>query len=50
MNEEITICCNVSCSERFTCQKFSRALDVNSGKILKGYAEVKCERCSEYEK
>ena len=48
--EQITICCNVSCAERFSCQKFSRAMDVNAGKIRANYIEVKCERFSEYEK
>ena len=44
---EVTICCKVSCEVRMNCGKFQRALDVNSGKIIKGYYEV--EKC-EYEK
>lgn len=48
--EKTTICCNVNCSEKFTCQKFSRALDVNSGKIKANYVEIKCEKFNEYEK
>lgn len=40
----VSICCNVHCTERFTCAKFSRALDVNGGKIKANYYEVKkCE-------
>lgn len=49
-NINIHICCNVSCPERFTCQKFSRAMDVNAGKITFGYQEIKCEKFNEYEK
>lgn len=48
--EKTTICCNVNCPEKFTCQKFSRALDVNSGKIKANYVEIKCEKFNEYEK
>lgn len=47
MESNISICCNVQCRERFTCAKFSRALDVNGGKIRALYYEV--EKC-EYEK
>lgn len=47
MENKISICCNVKCAERFTCAKFARALDVNSGKIVSNYYEV--EKC-EYEK
>lgn len=43
----VSICCNVHCTERFTCAKFARALDVNSGKIKANYYEV--EKC-EYER
>lgn len=50
MTTIIEICCNVECPQRWDCQKFQRALDVNSGKIVKDYKEVKCERCNEYEK
>ena len=48
--EMILICCNVGCAERFSCQKFARALDVNSGKIKANYEEVECEKFSQYEK
>jgi len=44
-----TICCNTSCPERFTCQKFSRALDVNSGKI-NNYELIECNNFNSYEK
>lgn len=47
VNEKISICCDTTCQERFTCAKFSRALDVNCGKIKSGYYIV--EKC-EYEK
>lgn len=46
---EVTICCKVSCEVRMNCGKFQRALDVNSGKIRNGYAEVKCESRSQFE-
>ena len=48
--EKVTICCNVNCGERFSCQKFSRAMDVNGGKITSNYIEVKCEKFNQYEK
>lgn len=44
------VCCNVQCVERFSCQKFARALDVNAGKIKANYQEVECNKFSEYEK
>lgn len=47
MEASVSICCNLKCAERFSCAKFARALDVNSGKIKSGYYEV--EKC-EYEK
>ena len=47
MENSISICCKVSCPERFSCAKFARALDVNIGKIVAGYYEI--EGC-EYEK
>ena len=47
IDADISICCNTKCGERFSCAKFSRALDVNSGKIKARYYEV--EKC-EYEK
>lgn len=50
MKESITICCDVSCRVRLECAKFTRALEVNSGRIRSGYVEVKCENGSEYEK
>ena len=48
--EQVTICCDVTCPERFSCQKFARAMDVNGGKITNGYTIVKCEKFKEYEK
>ena len=47
MQAKIPICCNTQCPERFSCGKFSRAMDVNSGKILGNYYII--EKC-EYEK
>ena len=42
--EEVKVCCKVDCRERFSCAKFARALDVNSGKIRAGYVVIgKCE-------
>lgn len=44
MNDKVIICCNVTCDERFRCAKFSRALDVNAGKITGNYDLTgKCE-------
>lgn len=40
---EVSIYCNTQCQERLSCQKFSRALDVNSGKIKLYYIIEKCE-------
>ena len=48
--ENVLICCNVKCPDRFSCAKFARAMDVNSGKILSGYQIVECNNHSEYEK
>lgn len=48
--EPILICCNVGCPQRFSCQKFARALDVNGGKIKANYQEVVCEKFSMFEK
>lgn len=48
--DKITICCNVVCPERFGCGCFSRAMDVNSGKITSGYRIIECVRGNYYEK
>lgn len=45
----MTICCDVSCPERLSCQKFRRAMEVNAGQRC-AYEIVKCEKFSEYEK
>ena len=50
MNEEITICCNVSCPVRFSCATFGRAVDVNVGKIRAGYRIIECVKSEYYEK
>lgn len=47
MENSIAICCKIDCPNKFTCAKFGRALDVNSGKIKQGYYIV--EKC-DYEK
>ena len=47
MNETIAICVDIKCEFRLTCKKFARALDVNSGKITKGYYII--DKC-DYEK
>lgn len=47
MEQGISICVDLKCGWRLDCKKFARALDVNSGKITKGYYIV--EKC-EYEK
>lgn len=46
----ITICCNVGCPQRFSCGCFSRAMDVNAGKIVSGYAIIECINFNYYEK
>lgn len=43
------ICCRTDCPERFSCQKFSRALDVNQGK-LKLFEIITCNNFNQYEK
>lgn len=43
MMEKVSICCDVKCRERFSCAKFTRALDVNAGKIRSYYEVDKCE-------
>ena len=48
--EEVNICCNVSCQLRFSCQTFSRAVDVNMGKIRSGYRIIECKNANFYEK
>lgn len=48
--ERVTICCNTGCGERLSCQKFARALDVNSGKVKTGYVIVECDKFNQYEK
>lgn len=48
--DDVNICCNVNCSERFSCACFSRALDVNAGKILKGYRIIECKKGNYWEK
>lgn len=48
--EPIYVCCNVYCPLRLECAKFSRALDVNVGKIVFGYAEVNCEGGKQFER
>lgn len=45
----MTICCDVTCPQRMECAKFSRALDVNAGKV-KVYEMVECVNYSQYEK
>lgn len=50
MEREIfDICCNVGCPERFSCQLFARALDVNAGKI-KQYQIINCQNFNFYKK
>ena len=47
--ETVNICCNVGCAERHSCAQFSRAMDVNSGKLSYGENVRILDRCS-YEK
>jgi hypothetical protein len=37
MEQGISICVDLKCGWRLDCKKFARAMDVNSGKITKGY-------------
>ena len=43
MENTIAICVDIKCPSRLDCKKFTRALDVNSGKITKGYYII--EKC-----
>lgn len=47
MENNISICCKTDCPHRMECAKFTRAMDVNAGKIVSGYYLI--EKC-EYEK
>ena len=47
MEQSISICTKIDCPNRYTCAKFSRAIDVVKGDIKSGYYIV--EKC-EYEK
>lgn len=49
MENRISICCNVKCPDRFTCAQFSRAMDINSGKLYAGENFYIIDKCS-YEK
>jgi hypothetical protein len=47
--EVFDICCNVNCPERFSCQLFARAMDVNSGKMML-YQIIECKNFNYYKK
>lgn len=41
--EKVAICVDLKCPSRLDCKKFTRALDVNSGKIKEYYIIDKCD-------
>lgn len=47
--EAVSICCDVTCRRRMECAQFSRALDVNAGKV-KLYYIIECKDFNGYEK
>lgn len=43
MANSVSICCNVNCPDRHSCAQFTRAMDVNAGKIVEEYHII--EKC-----